>query len=101
MYIEDIFSHNFCFIAFLCGINGYATFIDETTAREITSWQLSTLGCFEYFDGALPTYDSTVKKPKRHAALLNGNCSDHMTGLAAATFGLFAKSTEYLYSSVI
>lgn len=84
-------------VALLCGINGYASFIDELTAREIGSWQVADSGCFEYFDGALPAQDTTAKKPKRHAALLKGNCSDHMTGLAAASFGLFARVTNHFH----
>lgn len=90
----DVFPPSSAFftpVALLCGINGYASFIDELTAREIGSWQVPDSGCFEYFDGALPANGTAGKKLKRHAAHLKGNCSDHMTGLAAASFGLFAR----------
>lgn len=50
-------------------------------------------GCYIYYDGSLDSLkdEPTTGKKKRDAQQLNGNCSDHMTGLAAAAFGLFAK----------
>ncbi|XP_031619296.1 UPF0764 protein C16orf89 homolog [Contarinia nasturtii] len=77
----------------LCGLNGYGAFIDENTAKDIVQWQNIESGCFEYFDGSLSNGSddlSTKKIVKRFAAPLKDNCSDHMTGLAAAAFGLFA-----------
>lgn len=88
---------NLCFnffSALLCGLNGYIAFIDENIAIETVQWQVSESGCYEYFDGTLPTDNTDMRMTKRSADALQGNCSDHMTGLAAATFGLFAKLTE-------
>ncbi|XP_055301312.1 UPF0764 protein C16orf89 homolog [Sitodiplosis mosellana] len=87
----------------LCGISGYAAFIDETTVRDIVQWQVPESGCYEYFDGALPNDndDMDTKKQKRSAALLEDNCSDHMTGLAAATFGLFAKISSFFHDETV
>lgn len=82
------------FSALLCGLNGYITFIDENIAIKTVQWQVSESGCYEYFDGTLPTNNTEMRMTKRSADALQGNCSDHMTGLAAATFGLFAKLTE-------
>lgn len=82
------------FPALLCGLNGYITFIDENIAIKTVQWQVSESGCYEYFDGTLPTDNTDMRMTKRSADALQGNCSDHMTGLAAATFGLFAKLTE-------
>lgn len=84
----------FNFSALLCGMSGYAAFIDEDTAKRIVQWQVIESGCFEYFDGSLPNRiydDSRTKRVQRSAVVLKDNCSDHMTGLAAATLGLFAK----------
>lgn len=93
------FSFVFPLIALLCGLNGYASFLDENVVKEIVEWQVE-LGCYEYFEGSLDiptTTELPAKKQKRDAIKLNGNCSDHMTGLAAATFGLFAKLTNQYY----
>lgn len=96
----EYFIHS-SFIALLCGLNGFVSFLDENIAKEIVEWQVE-LGCYEYFEGSLdiPTAQP-AKKRKRDAIKLNGNCSDHMTGLAAATFGLFARLTNEYYYSVI
>lgn len=101
--IKCMFYTSFFFVAvvaaLLCGLSGYIAFIDEFTARDIVQWQVIESGCFEYFDGALPNADNVnTKKLKRAAVLLKDNCSDHMTGLAAATFGLFAKITNRFYA---
>lgn len=94
--------HLFIYLALLCGINGYAAFIDESTVRDVVQWQVIESGCFEYFDGALPDdNDDGTKKLKRDAVLLKDNCSDHMTGLAAATFGLFAKISNNFYAEFL
>lgn len=80
----------------MCGISGFATFLDEQVVKDIVQWQVVDIGCYEYFDGTLDLpmkTDTTNVKRKRDAVQLNGNCSDHMTGLAAASFGLFAKIT--------
>lgn len=81
--------------ALLCGLSGYFGFIDEDIASETVKWQVAESGCYEYFDGALPSDNTEIKKTKRHAAVIHGNCSDHMTGLAAATFGLYAKLAQH------
>lgn len=91
------------FSALLCGLSGYAAFIDENIAKEIVQWQNINSGCFEYFDGSLSNSndDSSTKKiVKRFAALLPDNCSDHFTGLAAATFGLFAKISNHFQNTI-
>lgn len=84
-------------------MSGYVVFIDEFIARQIGQWQINTgphSGCFEYFDGILSTDNTTKKKLKRDANHLTGNCSDHMTGLAAAAYGLFVKVTIHFYANV-
>lgn len=90
-------------LALLCGMSGYLTFIDEMIAKQIDQWQIKTgphSGCFEYFDGLLSTDVTSKKKLKRDANHLTSNCSDHMTGLAAAAYGLFAKITIHFYVNV-
>lgn len=96
IFIRILF--HFDFPAFLCGLSGFVTFLDEQVISEIVQWQVPETGCYEYFDGDLDEEnEETVSvKRKRNAVLLSGNCSDHMTGLAAAAFGLFVKiSTEF------
>lgn len=92
------------FLALLCGMSGYLSFIDEFIAKKIGQWQIADSGCFAYFDGTLSSGgdDGSAKngKFKRDANRLNGNCSDHMTGLAAAVYGLFAKITIHFYANV-
>lgn len=81
-------------------MSGYVTFIDEFDAKKIGQWQITDTGCFEYFDGSLSTDVTPNGKAKRSANHLKGNCSDHLTGLAAAAFGLFAKVTIHFQSDV-
>lgn len=78
------------FSAVLCGLNGFAVFLEENVINEIISWQSLDTGCYEYYDGSLDIQSANIKQ-KRSAIHLSGNCSDHMTGLAIAAFGLFAK----------
>lgn len=85
------------FVALLCGISGYTAFIDESIATKIVQWQLDN-GCFEYFDGVLQDADFEGRKSKRR---VDETCSDHMTGLAAAAFGLFAKITLQLHNQML
>lgn len=82
-------------------MNGYLTFIDELIAKRIDQWQIADIGCFEYFDGRLSPDITVKRKLKRNASILRGNCSEHMTGLAAATYGLFAKVTIHFYANLI
>lgn len=81
----------FCFLALLCGMSGYAAFIDENTSLDIARWQVIESGCFQYYDDVLSKNNTTSERIKRTATILEDNCSDHMTGLGAAIFGLFAK----------
>lgn len=82
-------------------MNGYMSFIDEFIAKKTGQWQIPDIGCFAYYDGILSKDDVSAKKRfKRDANRLNGNCSDHMTGLAAAAYGLFAKITIHFHSNV-
>lgn len=84
-------------------MSGYLTFIDEFIANKMGQWQIKIgpdSGCFEYFDGNLSTDVSAKMKMKRDANHLTGNCSDHMTGLAAAAYGLFAKITIHFYANL-
>lgn len=81
-------------------MNGYLTFIDEFIAKKIVQWQIADIGCFEYFEGMLSTDITVKRKLKRNANHLKGNCSDHMTGLAAATYGLFAKITIHFHANL-
>lgn len=84
------------FSALLCGLNGFVAFVDEHVVSEIIEWQSIDSGCYEYYDGSLDTPSTNPGKSKRNAQKLNGNCSDHMTGLAVAAFGLFAKLANIL-----
>lgn len=78
-------------------MNGFVAFVDEHVVSEIVKWQSIDFGCYEYYDGSLDTPPTTIPaKSKRNAHKLNGNCSDHMTGLAVAAFGLFAKLANIL-----
>lgn len=89
-------------LALLCGMSGYLSFIDEFIATRIGQWQIADSGCFAYFEGTLSSDDvsaKTERKFKREANRLNGNCSDHMTGLAAAAYGLFAKISIHFYAN--
>lgn len=87
-------------LALLCGMNGYLTFIDEFIAKKIVQWQIADIGCFEYFDGMLSSNITVKGKLKRDANHLRINCSDHMTGLGAATYGLFAKIAIHFYANL-
>lgn len=61
-------------------------------------------GCYAYYDGSLDLIrgnesrkiTTKKQKQKRDVEQLDGNCSDHMSGLAAAAFGLFVKITYFL-----
>lgn len=86
----QFYSFNY-FSAVLCGLNGFAAFLDENSIQLILSWQRTDIGCYEYFDGTLDAPQNKTKKTKRNANRLDDNCSDHMTGLAMAAFGLFAR----------
>lgn len=79
-------------------MNGYIAFTDEFLAKEIVQWQVVVSGCFEYFDGDSLSDNASMGKVKRYAVSLKDNCSDHMTGLAAATFGLFSTISNYFQS---
>lgn len=81
----------FCLLALLCGMSGYAAFIDEYTSLDILRWQVIESGCFQYYDDGLFNNNTNSEKIKRTATFSEDNCSDHMTGLGAAIFGLFAK----------
>lgn len=66
----------------LCGFNGYAEFLDERWIDNIIKWQSPTSGCYEYHRDC---------RQKRSMMILQDNCSDHMTGLAAATITMFTR----------
>lgn len=71
------------------------SFLDDRSILDILSWQRLDIGCYEYFDGTLDAPKNDLRH-KRSANILNGNCSDHMTGLAMAAFALFAKTATEL-----
>lgn len=75
------------FSALLCGLNGFAEFVEENWIEKIVSWQNETTGCYEYFG----RYPIESERRKRSVQVLDDNCSDHMSGLAAGLFGLLAK----------
>lgn len=83
------------FSALLCGLNGFMVFLDDRAILDILSWQRLDIGCYEYFEGTLDEPKNSLRH-KRTANILNGNCSDHMTGLAMAAFALFAKTAAEL-----
>lgn len=66
----------------LCGFNGYAEFLEEQWIENIVKWQSPRSGCFEYH---------SESREKRSMMILQDNCSDHMTGLAAATISMFVR----------
>lgn len=66
----------------LCGFNGFAEFLAERWINNILKWQSSTSGCYEYHGD---------NRQKRSMVILQDNCSDHMTGLAAATVSMFTR----------
>ncbi|XP_037048772.1 UPF0764 protein C16orf89 homolog [Bradysia coprophila] len=66
----------------LCGFNGYAEFLEERWIRNIVEWQNSASGCYEYHG---------ERRDKRSMVILRDNCSDHMTGLAAAAISMFIR----------
>lgn len=90
-----ILSYPYVFPALLCGLNGFMVFLNERAVLDILSWQRMDIGCYEYFDGTLDEPQNGLRH-KRSASALNGNCSDHMTGLAMAAFALFAKTATEL-----
>lgn len=76
--IQDLFA----FSVLLCGFNGFAEFLEERWIQNIVKWQNSSSGCYEYHSDY---------RQKRSMLILPDNCSDHMTGLAAATISMFAR----------
>lgn len=106
-------------VALLCGLNGFTIFLEPNWIDEIVSWQNKITGCYEYFgidDDNQQEPQQTCKqqrqrarnrrrrhvqepeqqisnnriRPPRSVQQLDDKCSDHMSGLAAAAFGLFA-----------
>lgn len=65
----------------LCGFNGFAEFLEERWIQNVVKWQSSS-GCYEYHG---------YYRQKRSMVILPDNCSDHMTGLAAATISMFTR----------
>lgn len=108
--------------ALLCGLNGYTVFLDERQIEKIASWQNRTTGCYEYHGHdetdnyvndtmtTMTTASASASEPARVAPMnqyggtvrdkrsvirLNDMCSDHMTGLAVAAFGLLANVAAF------
>lgn len=71
-----------CLSVLLCGFNGYAEFLEERWIDNIIKWQSSASGCYEYHSDF---------RQKRNMVILQDNCSDHMTGLAAAAISMFTR----------
>lgn len=85
MYVDNIYLSNICsnpsFTVFLCGLCGYAEFLEKHWLLNILAWQHHPSGCYKY-------YSPTIK---RSANRLKDNCSDHMSGLAIAALSQFLK----------
>lgn len=103
MRLVQLIEFHLCirFLALLCGITGHLAFIDENIARETVQWQVAETGCYAYFDGTLPSANDETNRTKRHAAILQNNCSDHTTGVSAAAFGLYAKVAQYFNAQIL
>lgn len=74
----------------LCGFNGYAEFLEERWIENIIKWQSPTNGCYEYHSEC-DRNESGSSRRRRSMIILQDNCSDHMTGLAAATMGMYTR----------
>lgn len=74
--LKDLFMEQVLF----CSFNGFSEFIREDWLAKIISWQESS-GCFKYSSSNLT---SAMVEDQY-------NCTDHMTGIGVALFGVFGK----------
>ncbi|KAJ8959046.1 hypothetical protein NQ318_022301 [Aromia moschata] len=69
----------------LCGLEGYAEFLDQRWLNEILSWQ-NPFGCYESMQRNVT---------KRTTFTIDFGCSDHTTGLAAAVLALHLRFIDW------
>lgn len=77
-------------LALLCGLNGFTIFLESNWIVEIATWQNNRTGCYEFIDNQ--------ERKKRSITKQDDKCSDHMSGLAAAAFGLFINVVQFTWT---